>query len=190
MGEEGGWRGNAKPRLQARFSPLVASLILSVLWGVWHLPLHLRGYYHGVLPDGAAGIAMRLFTSMALTIVFTWLYNRTHGNLLLMVLLHTVVNNTFGFWLPMTWGSYVIIGVLVYLVISRDKMWLPPATSHPAVEGARRQVLVPRHCTHQLRDAPTWACSCVFLRHAPAHKRSDVDAQCTYSIATAAAART
>ncbi|MFN2302429.1 MAG: CPBP family intramembrane glutamic endopeptidase, partial [Anaerolineales bacterium] len=38
--EEYGWRGYALPRLQRTFNPLVAGLILGIIWGVWHLPLH------------------------------------------------------------------------------------------------------------------------------------------------------
>jgi len=37
--EEPGWRGFALPRLEARFGPLRASLLLAVLWAGWHLPL-------------------------------------------------------------------------------------------------------------------------------------------------------
>ena len=38
VGEELGWRGYALPKLLAKRSPLIASLIIGVLWGAWHLP--------------------------------------------------------------------------------------------------------------------------------------------------------
>jgi uncharacterized protein len=76
LGEEPGWRGFALPRLQARFSPLAASLLLGVIWGLWHLPLHLQGVYHGIYPDGLPGVLLRIISSVPTAILFTWLYNR------------------------------------------------------------------------------------------------------------------
>ena len=37
--EEPGWRGFALPRLEARFGPVRASVLLTLLWTSWHLPL-------------------------------------------------------------------------------------------------------------------------------------------------------
>jgi membrane protease YdiL (CAAX protease family) len=70
--EEPGWRGYALPRLQARHTPLKATLLLGLAWGVWHVPLY-----------GPAGFVVPL----VLAFFYTWLYNRT-GSVLLCVLLH------------------------------------------------------------------------------------------------------
>src|SRR5919106_2229580 len=39
LGEELAWRGFALPQLLSRHNALVASLILGVIWALWHLPL-------------------------------------------------------------------------------------------------------------------------------------------------------
>ena len=38
FGEEPGWRGFALPRIQERHSPMKATLILTAVWWLWHLP--------------------------------------------------------------------------------------------------------------------------------------------------------
>ena len=88
LGEEPGWRGFAFPKLQKLHGSLVASIILGVVWGFWHAPLYLTGIYSG----GVGGMLGRLFWTIPLTLLFTWVYNRTKGSLLLSILLHTSIN--------------------------------------------------------------------------------------------------
>ncbi len=87
-GEELGWRGFALPRLQARRSALGASVVLGVVWGVWHLPLYLLGTDIRPLSLFAPWI---LFT-IGLSIILTWMYNGTGGSLLIVVLAHAAIN--------------------------------------------------------------------------------------------------
>lgn len=94
MAEELGWRGFALPRLQRKMNALNASLILGLVWALWHLPAFW-------VPGAALGLEQALtFGSIGLyvldvvgiSIVFTWLYNSTRGSLLIDFLFHAAYN--------------------------------------------------------------------------------------------------
>ena len=89
LGEEIGWRGFLLPQLLKRHSPLAASLILGVVWALWHLPIDL---YAGYLLEGPAAVLVRIICVLPLTILFTWFYLQSKGNLLVAMLLHTSIN--------------------------------------------------------------------------------------------------
>ncbi|MDQ1483216.1 MAG: protease family protein [Actinomycetota bacterium] len=90
LGEETGWRGFALPRLQHRFSPLVASLILAALWALWHLPLFfVIATYRGMGIAQYDGFVLGLSCG---AIVLTWVYNRSGGSILLVAVWHGVFN--------------------------------------------------------------------------------------------------
>lgn len=122
LGEEAGWRGFALPRLQKRFDPLLASVWLGLAWVLWHLPLHVTGYYNQAFGDPVSGLLVRTFTTIPLTIIFTWLYNRAKGNLLVMVCLHTAVNVTSSLIAPGT-GLYITTSIAVVLMVVLDRMY-------------------------------------------------------------------
>lgn len=88
LNEEPGWRGLALPRLQKAHGPMVASIVIGVVWGLWHAPL----YFIGIYPGGVQGILGRLLWTIPLALLFTWVYRHTHGSLLMSVLLHTSIN--------------------------------------------------------------------------------------------------
>lgn len=118
-GEEPGWRGWMLPELQKRFSPLLSSAILGVVWGFWHLPLFFNGLYPGsepVLVFAKAG------GCVLLAILFTWLYNRSGGALLLAVVLHTALNNTPRLLPPTDAMGLFMLPILATMVIV-DRMW-------------------------------------------------------------------
>ncbi|HEY9470273.1 MAG TPA: CPBP family intramembrane glutamic endopeptidase [Propionibacteriaceae bacterium] len=87
-GEEIGWRGYALPRLQSRRTALTASLVVGSLHGLWHLPLWLRGDADHRLSVYPAF----LIQTLALAVIYTWLYNSSKGSLLLVVLFHAATN--------------------------------------------------------------------------------------------------
>ena len=89
-GEEIGWRGYALPRLASHVGLPVASIILGVIWAVWHLPLF---YLPRTGSNGQSFLLYSLYVT-PISVVMAWLYLRTGGSLLLVMLLHGAVNNT------------------------------------------------------------------------------------------------
>ena len=88
LGEEVGWRGYALPALQARYSALLASVILGVMWALWHLPLFFDpDTIYGNLP-----FVVQLALQVPFAILLTWVYNSTGGSVLMVMLLHAVFN--------------------------------------------------------------------------------------------------
>lgn len=88
LGEEPGWRGFALPRLQKRHGPLVGSLILGPLWGLWHLPMFFTGWNEPTV----ANVVVYVVTVTAVTVVYTWAFNNTKGSLIIAILIHTSFN--------------------------------------------------------------------------------------------------
>jgi membrane protease YdiL (CAAX protease family) len=86
--EELGWRGFALPRLLERFSPFNASLILGVIWGVWHLP----SFFVGGMEQNEMSIPLFLLNAIFLSIFVTWVFLHTRGSVLIAVLIHFSVN--------------------------------------------------------------------------------------------------
>ena len=77
--EEFGWRGLALPLLQGRWNALTASVLLGLVWGVWHLPL--------MVANGERPIPYLLLI-VPHTILMTWVVNSTRGSMLLAMLFH------------------------------------------------------------------------------------------------------
>jgi uncharacterized protein len=88
LGEELAWRGFALPRLLSRYNALAASLILGVIWALWHLPLlwtEGNGMFH-------QPIWLLLMDVTAKSVLFTWVFLHTRGSVLLAMLFHGATN--------------------------------------------------------------------------------------------------
>lgn len=90
VGEELGWRGYALPRLSRPFGLGIASIVLGILWAVWHLPLFF------ILDGDKVGqsFPFYLIQVVAISIALAWIYMKTGGSLLITMLLHASINNT------------------------------------------------------------------------------------------------
>lgn len=90
--EELGWRGELLPQLQAWMSALQASVIIGLLWALWHAPLFLLES----TSQSVFSPAWYTLQTVALSVILTWMYNSSHGNLLLVVLFHGAFNGWYG----------------------------------------------------------------------------------------------
>lgn len=90
--EELGWRGFMLPRLQTTYSALVASLLIGVVWAVWHLPLFLMD----AARNASGNFLLYAVLVLGVSILMTWCYNSTGGSVLLTMLLHAGFNSVGG----------------------------------------------------------------------------------------------
>jgi membrane protease YdiL (CAAX protease family) len=118
--EEIGWRGFMQPELQKRFSPLVAALIVSVLWSLWHLPLFLNGVYD---TDLVVGMVSGGIYRIPLAIFLAWFYNRSGGNLFLTMFLHASFNRTPSLLPTSSLMLMALCLIVAVVMVVKDKMW-------------------------------------------------------------------
>lgn len=110
LGEEIGWRGFVLPRLQSKFSPLLASLLLGLVWGFYFLPQFTDPGTGLVFKDFVINYCALLLDS----ILYTWIFLNTGGSLVGVVLLHASRPVTRLF---LASSNQVLIELLVTLVI-------------------------------------------------------------------------
>jgi membrane protease YdiL (CAAX protease family) len=129
LGEEFGWRGFSLPALEVCFSPLWASLILGVIWAVWHLPL----FFISDSAQHSLPFGMYALLTIPMTILITRVYHGSCDSLLLVMLFHAAVNTWSGplmispeaagstrplvLVVILTWGlALVVLGFKVLLI--------------------------------------------------------------------------
>ena len=121
LGEEPGWRGFALPGLEAVHTPVVATVVLGILWAFWHFPLV---FIDERFPYGYACVAPLVLLAF-LTIVgialmaffYTWVYNATQSVLLCMFLHGSFNTATGNFPAPL---EVLQRGVYVKLLLVQD----------------------------------------------------------------------
>ncbi len=148
LGEEAGWRGFALPRLQARFGALGASLLLGALWAGWHAPLYLSASRIANNPPLTFAVGV-----IATAVIYTWVYNRTGGSLLIAILLHAAINSVpaavrelvpnmgAGEFFTLFIAGYIVVALLLVAATRgrlgyRPEGATPAAAPQPATAGA------------------------------------------------------
>src|SRR5690606_11703585 len=78
LGEELGWRGYALPRLLELTDARAASIILGVVWAVWHLP----AFFLASLAQSSVNFGLFVINVTAFSVIMTWLFVNTRGSVL------------------------------------------------------------------------------------------------------------
>lgn len=86
IGEEIGWSGYAIDPLQNRFGALKASVILGVIWAIWHIIPWSQTHQTPVW------IIWQSVSTVLLRVVMVWLFNNTGKSVFGMVLFHAMIN--------------------------------------------------------------------------------------------------
>ena len=130
-GEEVGWTGFARPRLQARVSPLITALIVTLFWAPWHAFL----WY----AEGQNLLSLNYWVDtyvnlIPASIVLGWLYNRSKGSILVVGIAHAASNTVFDILSNLDWPVFTVIMYAAALfVILMDRMWKKLPVENPAV---------------------------------------------------------
>jgi membrane protease YdiL (CAAX protease family) len=87
-----GWRGYAQSKLQNQSGPIWASVVIGIVWALWHLP----EFFNPTSTQYAAGIGFIVPMTVvwiAASVIMTWLYNMTGGSVLVSgVFFHLVLD--------------------------------------------------------------------------------------------------
>lgn len=181
LSEEIGWRGYALGRLQARWNALTSSLIVGLVWALWHLPLFMMaGTSQHELGLPFIGFLVGM---MAVSVLFTWLHNNTAGSIWTAIFFHwlytysaQVVDSGVTRSVLYNWlGSvpYIMIAIIVVLIwkpqtlltnsskpLEQVKGLTPQTPADSASGGFFRQVA-------RLQVTPAiecWACGQLYIR--------------------------
>ncbi|TYB82496.1 CPBP family intramembrane glutamic endopeptidase [Maritimibacter fusiformis] len=121
--EEFGWRGTLLDPLQDRLGGLGASLAVGAVWSLWHVPLFL--FPNDAAPYYGKPFWGLLVTLMSISVLFTWVWNRTGRSITAVLVLHAMFNLSHWLFpaLESDLAGLILFGaqfLAVGLVIARD----------------------------------------------------------------------
>ncbi|MCF7928898.1 MAG: CPBP family intramembrane metalloprotease [Spirochaetales bacterium] len=123
--EELGWRGYGLDALRSRMNLLKASLLLGIVWGIWHLPMvFIEGSFQNQLLDHPGALISYFSAFFPGTILMSWIYYRTGRSTLSAIMFH-FAGNFAGEIFHIAWSTRIIMAVLfaVFAVIVLIKEW-------------------------------------------------------------------
>ncbi len=127
LSEEVGWRGFAQDRLGSTLGHIRGTLVLGLVWWVWHLPLFwmpstLLGS-QGLFSAFAIGY---LFTVLGYSVFFAGIHHRTGRSILVAVAAHYSINLTFAAAAPFD-GTIIAVATVLLAIAATALAWRDPS---------------------------------------------------------------
>ncbi len=108
--EEAGWRYILQPELEKKYSFTIATVIVSIIWWLWHLPLF---YIQGVGQYGQSYLAFGI-NVLGLSFALAGIRKNT-SSVWLCVLFHCIINSLSGIYIvnDNIWGNIAAAAILI-----------------------------------------------------------------------------
>ena len=134
-GEETGWRGYALPKLQSKMHPFLATLLLTVLWAAWHIPLFF--YRPGYTSMDVFGVLGWFFSLLTGAVLLTWLFNSTRQSDFIVAVFHATIDIAFTSnastpEVSQYVGMIITFFGIAVLIFTRFKLGFKQRTNEPA----------------------------------------------------------
>ncbi|MDQ2077015.1 CPBP family intramembrane glutamic endopeptidase [Marinimicrobium sp. ABcell2] len=94
LAEELGWRGFALPCLDTKNHFVASSILIGIIWAIWHAPLFWAetGTAVSGLPITIFSVGLFLLAVIGSSFIYTWMFRHTSGSVLIAVILHLSMN--------------------------------------------------------------------------------------------------
>jgi membrane protease YdiL (CAAX protease family) len=112
-GEEIGWRGFFQPSLDKKYSKIISSVIVGIIWGLWHT----NNYNFGLL-----FMCLFILNTISISIIIECLLKNTQYNIIISSIFHTAINIFAGVFYLGIMENYLIVICLIMSII-----WAIPA---------------------------------------------------------------
>ncbi len=88
--EELAWHSYGTDALRSKYNLFTTSILFSLFWGIWHLPLaNINNYYHSNLVEEGWIYSLNFFLSLfPFVIIMNWIYYKANRNIILPILFH------------------------------------------------------------------------------------------------------
>jgi membrane protease YdiL (CAAX protease family) len=109
--EQVGWMGYAFEPMCNRWGLIKSTMILGLIWGLWHIPLYIFSI------PGTEMIVAQVLTVIALRVLLVWLYSNTGKSVFIVILFHATYNVCMSVFPVNFVGNAIIMSISAALIL-------------------------------------------------------------------------